>query len=194
MIGSAHKSLSLVQIMGGVRLPPHTALLKEASQFVATASFWIFLIAVVVCWLSDGTAVKTTGPLAATHPHPRYYGTFPRVLGRYVRDEKVLTLEEAIRKMTSANAAKVGIYDRGLLQPGLAADLVIFDPDTVNPGEEDIIHDFPNNGWRIRELAEGIYCTIVNGQILLEGGEHVGSYPGRVLRNALYHMRTPRQG
>ena len=67
---------------------------------------------------SDGTAVKTEGPLARGNPHPRYYGTFPRVLGRYVRDEKVLTLEEAIRKMTSANAAKIGIYDRGLLRTG----------------------------------------------------------------------------
>ena len=67
---------------------------------------------------SDGTAVTTEGPLAAGNPHPRYFGTFPRVLGRYVRDEKVITLEEAIRKMTSANAAKIHQYDRGLLRPG----------------------------------------------------------------------------
>jgi N-acyl-D-amino-acid deacylase len=73
--------------------------------------------------------------------------------------------------------------------PGMAADLVIFDPDTVNPGPEDIVHDFPSHGWRIRELAQGIHCTIVNGKILLENGEHVGAYPGRVLRNALYLAR-----
>ncbi len=76
---------------------------------------------------SDGTAVATEGPLAAGHPHPRYYGTFPRVLGRYVREEKVLTLEEAIRKMTSANAAKIGIFDRGILRPGMMADVTVFD-------------------------------------------------------------------
>jgi N-acyl-D-aspartate/D-glutamate deacylase len=69
----------------------------------------------------------------------------------------------------------------------MAADIVIFDPETVNSVGEDVVHDFPNNGWRIREQAEGIYCTIVNGQVLLEGGRHVGSYPGRVLRNAYYH-------
>ncbi|MCZ2152134.1 MAG: amidohydrolase family protein, partial [Bryobacterales bacterium] len=67
---------------------------------------------------SDGTAVTTEGPLAEGHPHPRYYGTFPRILGRYVREEKVLTMEDAIRKMTSANAAKIHVYDRGLLRPG----------------------------------------------------------------------------
>ncbi|HWR54547.1 MAG TPA: amidohydrolase family protein, partial [Bryobacteraceae bacterium] len=67
---------------------------------------------------SDGTAVKTEGPLAAGHPHPRYYGTFPRVLGRYVREERVLTLEDAVRKMTSANAAKTHQHERGLLRPG----------------------------------------------------------------------------
>ncbi|MCX6624662.1 MAG: CehA/McbA family metallohydrolase, partial [Acidobacteria bacterium] len=80
---------------------------------------------------SDGTAVKTEGPLAAGHPHPRYYGTFPRVLGRYVREEKVLTLAEAIRKRTSANAAKIGVWDRGLLRPGLWADVTVFDAATI---------------------------------------------------------------
>src|SRR5690606_17942230 len=76
---------------------------------------------------SDGRAVATEGPLSGGHPHPRYYGTFPRVLGRYVREEGVLTLEEAVRKMTSANTAKIGVYDRGLLRPGQWADVTIFD-------------------------------------------------------------------
>ena len=70
------------------------------------------------------------GPLAAGNPHPRYYGTFPRVLGRYVREEKLISLEEAVRKMTSANAAKIRIYDRGLLRPGQWADVTVFNPDT----------------------------------------------------------------
>ena len=80
---------------------------------------------------SDGTAVTTEGPLAAGNPHPRYFGTFPRVLGRYVRDEKVITMEEAIRKMTSANAAKMRQYDRGLLRPGMAADVTVFNAATI---------------------------------------------------------------
>ena len=78
-----------------------------------------------------GTAVNPTGPTGTTHPHPRYYGTFPRVLGRYVRELKVITLPEAIKKMTSMNADKIGIKDRGRLKPGMWADVTIFDPATV---------------------------------------------------------------
>ena len=77
---------------------------------------------------SDGLAFKTEGPLSQGHPHPRSYGTFPRVLGTYVRDEHVLSLEDAIRKMTSANATKIHIFDRGLLRPGMWADITVFDP------------------------------------------------------------------
>jgi N-acyl-D-aspartate/D-glutamate deacylase len=113
-------------------------------------------------------------------------GNSTRLLGYWVREKGIMSLEQAVRRLTFDSATAFGIYDRGLLQPGMAADVVIFDPDTVNAGMEDIVHDFPNNGWRIREQAEGIYCTIVNGQILLESGEHVGTYPGRVLGNALY--------
>jgi len=80
---------------------------------------------------SDGTAVTTEGPLARGNPHPRYFGTFPRVLGRYVREENVITLEDAVRKMTSANAAKIHQYDRGLLRPGMAADVTVFNPATI---------------------------------------------------------------
>jgi N-acyl-D-aspartate/D-glutamate deacylase len=68
----------------------------------------------------------------------------------------------------------------------MAADLVVFDPDAVQPGKEDVVHDFPNDGWRIRELAEGIHYTVVNGEVLLEKGTHTGNLPGRVLRNARY--------
>jgi N-acyl-D-amino-acid deacylase len=114
-------------------------------------------------------------------------GNSTRLLGYWVREKGIMSLEQAVRRLTFDSATAFGIYDRGLLQPGLAADIVIFDPETVNPGGEDVVHDFPNNGWRLREQAEGIYCTIVNGQVLLEGGRHVGTYPGRVLRNAYYH-------
>jgi N-acyl-D-aspartate/D-glutamate deacylase len=109
-----------------------------------------------------------------------------RLLGYWVREKGIMSLEQAVRRLTFDSAAAFGIYDRGLLQPGMAADLVVFDPDTVQPGKEDIVHDFPNDGWRIRELAEGIHYTVVNGEVLLEKGTHTGSLPGRVLHNARY--------
>jgi N-acyl-D-aspartate/D-glutamate deacylase len=68
----------------------------------------------------------------------------------------------------------------------MAADLTIFDADTVQPLPEDVVHDFPNNGWRIRERAQGIAYTVVNGTVLIDHGEHTGALPGRIHRNALY--------
>ncbi len=121
---------------------------------------------------SDGTAVKTEGPLAAGHPHPRYYGTFPRVLGRYVRQEKLLSLEEAVRKMTSANAAKIHIYDRGLLRPGQAGDVTIFNAETVI---DHATFEQPH------QYATGIEYVIVNGRLVLDRGTHSGARPGVVL-------------
>jgi len=109
-----------------------------------------------------------------------------RLLGYWVREKGIMSLELAVRRLTFDSAAAFGIYDRGLLQPGMAADLVIFDPDTVRPVPEDVVHDFPSNGWRMRELAEGIHYTVVNGEVLMEKGTHTGSYPGRVLHNARY--------
>jgi N-acyl-D-aspartate/D-glutamate deacylase len=121
---------------------------------------------------SDGTAVKNEGPLAAGHPHPRYYGTFPRVLGRYVREEKLISLEEAVRKMTSANAAKIRIYDRGLLRPGQWADLTVFNPDTII---DNATFEKPH------QYATGVEYVIVNGKIVLEHGRHTGARPGAIL-------------
>lgn len=121
---------------------------------------------------SDGTAVKTQGPLSRGHPHPRYYGTFPRVLGRYVREEKVLSLEEAIRKMTSANAAKVRQFDRGLLRPGQWADVTVFNPQTII---DRATYENPH------QYAVGIEYVIVNGTIVLDRGRHTGARPGVIL-------------
>jgi N-acyl-D-aspartate/D-glutamate deacylase len=121
---------------------------------------------------SDGTAVKTEGPLSEGHPHPRYYGTFPRVLGRYVRNEKVITLEEAIRKMTSANAAKAHRYNRGLLRPTLAADVTIFNAATVI---DNATYEKPH------QYATGIEYVIVNGKVVLDKGCHTGERPGMIL-------------
>src|SRR5262245_16388377 len=109
-----------------------------------------------------------------------------RLLGYWVREKQIMSLELAVRRLTFDSATAFGIYDRGLLQPGMAADLVVFDPDTVRPVVEDVVHDFPANGWRMRELAEGIHYTVVNGDVLLEKGTHTGNLPGRVLHNARY--------
>jgi N-acyl-D-amino-acid deacylase len=122
---------------------------------------------------SDGTAVATEGPLASGHPHPRYYGTFPRVLGRYVREEKVLTLEEAIRKMTSANAGKIGIFDRGILRPGMMADVTIFDAEHII---DTATYEKPH------QYATGVDYVIVNGQIVLDHNRHTGARPGVILK------------
>ena len=115
------------------------------------------------------------------------YGYTTRLLGEWVRERKVLTLEQAVRKLTFESASTFGIHDRGMLRPGLAADIVLFDPKTVNAGKESVVHDFPGGGWRIREEAIGVHMTIVNGQVLLEDGKHTGALPGRVIRNSWYH-------
>ena len=114
------------------------------------------------------------------------YGYSTRLLGYWVREQGIMSLEKAVRRLTFESASAFGIFDRGLLRPGMAADITIFDPDTVRALPEDVVHDFPAGGWRVRELAEGVKCTIVNGQPLIEDGQHTGSLPGRVLRNALY--------
>ncbi|MBM3725364.1 MAG: D-aminoacylase [Acidobacteria bacterium] len=121
---------------------------------------------------SDGSAVKTEGPLARGNPHPRWYGTFPRLLGRYVREDKVISMEEAVRKMTSANAAKIRIYDRGLLRPGLAADITVFNPATII---DHSTYDKPH------QYSTGVEYLAVNGKLVLDGGKHTGARPGGIL-------------
>jgi N-acyl-D-amino-acid deacylase len=115
------------------------------------------------------------------------YGYLTKLLGEYVRDKQVMSLEQAVRRITFDSASTFGLYDRGLLRPGLAADIAIFDPATVNCGKETVVHDFPAGGWRIKEPAEGVHQTIVNGQVLLDEGRHTGALPGRVLRNTWWH-------
>jgi N-acyl-D-amino-acid deacylase len=122
---------------------------------------------------SDGSALAVTGPLRRGNPHPRSFGTFPRVLGRYVRELKVLRLEDAVRKMTSLNAAKIGLLDRGLLRAGQFADVTIFDADRVID-RADYTRPF--------QYPEGIEYVIVNGVLVLEHGKHTRAKPGRALR------------
>jgi N-acyl-D-aspartate/D-glutamate deacylase len=123
---------------------------------------------------SDGSALAAEGPLRRGNPHPRSFGTFPRVLGVYVRELKVLTLEDAVRKMTSLNAAKLGIADRGLLRAGNFADLTLFDPERV------IDHATYEKPF---QYGEGIAYVIVNGKVVLDQGKHTGARPGRALRH-----------
>ena len=119
------------------------------------------------------------------------FGFSTRLLSEWVREKKIMSLETAVRRLTFESASLFGLHDRGLLQPGLVADIVIFDPDTVRPLPTEVVHDFPNGGMRIREPAQGIHMTVVNGQILLEDGKHSGALPGRVLRNPYFRARNP---
>jgi N-acyl-D-aspartate/D-glutamate deacylase len=114
------------------------------------------------------------------------FGFSTRLLSEWVREKKIMSLEQAVRRLTFESASTFGLYDRGLLRPGMVADIVIFDPDTVKPLPLEVLHDFPTGAKRIKEPAQGIHMTIVNGQVLLEDGKHTGNLPGRVLRNSYY--------
>jgi N-acyl-D-amino-acid deacylase len=121
---------------------------------------------------SDGSSLKPEGVLGQRKVHPRNYGTFPRVLGRYVREEKVLTLEEAIQKMTSVTAERFGLTDRGVVREGAYADLVLFDADTViDKATFTEPHQYP----------VGIPYVVVNGQVVIDQDVYTGALPGRVL-------------
>jgi N-acyl-D-aspartate/D-glutamate deacylase len=122
---------------------------------------------------SDGRAIAPRGLWANARPHPRFYGTYPRVLGRYVREERVLSLAEAVYKMTGFPADRMGITDRGRLVEGVWADVVVFDPDTVI---DRATFEDP------QQYPVGIPYVLVNGQVVVEQGEHTGKLPGRVLR------------
>ena len=122
---------------------------------------------------SDGRAVSPAGPFGKSAVHPRFYGTFPRVLGRYVREKQIISLETAVRKMTGLPARKLGLKDRGLIRIGMAADIVVFDPQTITDNATfEASH----------RLASGISYVLVNGQAVIENGRHTGRRPGRWLR------------
>jgi len=122
---------------------------------------------------SDGWALAPYGVLGESKTHPRSYGTFPRILRKYVREDKVLTIENAIRKMTSLPAQKLGLRDRGTLREGMWADVVVFDPKRIaDVATYENPHRYP----------EGIEHVLVNGEIVVDGGEHTGALPGKVLR------------
>jgi N-acyl-D-aspartate/D-glutamate deacylase len=130
----------------------------------------------LIAFDSDGSAVT---PEFGGNPHPRFYGTFPRILGKYVREENLLSLEEAVRKMTSLAASRVGLLDRGVLREGMAADIVVFDPDTIiDKATFEKSHQY----------SIGISEVVVNGTTVIQGGEHTGATPGRALRRLGYRQ------
>ena len=118
--------------------------------------------------------VGTDSTFLGAKPSPRTYGSFPRILGQFVRDEGILGLEEAIRRMTSAPAARLGLGERGVIRDGAAADLVVFDPATVR---SNATYDEP------RRYPDGIEHVVVNGTLVVDGGRHTGATPGRALRH-----------
>src|SRR5262245_28939706 len=124
---------------------------------------------------SDAGATAPYGVLGRGHPHPRAYGTFPRVLGNYVRERGLISLEEAISRMTGLTAWRLGLTDRGLVRPGYKADLVIFDAQHIaDQATYDMPHAYPT----------GIRWVLVNGQVILRDGERLPVLPGRVLLRA----------
>lgn len=114
------------------------------------------------------------------------YGYSSRLLGYWVRRQGIMSVEKAVKRLTFDNASVFGIYDRGLLHPGMAADITIFDADTISSLPEEVVHDLPAGAWRMRELATGVHYTIVNGQVLLEDGRHTGALRGQVVKNSLH--------
>ena len=134
-------------------------------------------------WIKFGTDAGGMDPETATGlAHPRGYGTFPRILGRYVREEGVLGLEEAVRKMTSAVATRLSIADRGVLRPGMYADLVVFDPETVI---DRATFEAPH------QVSAGIHHVFVNGQAVVRDGTHTDATPGMVVRGPGYRPDRP---
>lgn len=122
---------------------------------------------------SDGFIHTVPGQPETGQPHPRYYGTFPRVLGHYAREQQVLSLPEAVRKMTALPAGMLGLRERGLIREGFHADIVVFDPDTV---ADQATYQSP------RLAPQGIFMVMVNGVVVAEQGSITGQTPGRVLR------------
>ncbi len=131
---------------------------------------WLALRAPFVMIDTDASPVD---PATTASSHPRAFGTFPRVIAKYVREDGVITLEEALRRMTSLAARRLGLYDRGIIAPGMAADLVLFDPATIR--------DVADFGDPMR-YSEGVDFLFVNGGLVIDDGELTNALPGRLLR------------
>ena len=130
---------------------------------------------------SDAGSLAPEGPFLRSNPHPRAYGNFARLLGRYVREQRVIPLAEAVRRLTSLPAENLGIRERGRLLPGYHADVVVFDPETI---ADHATFDRPH------QYATGVRDVFVNGEQVLRDGEHTGALPGRVVRGPGYQSRS----
>jgi N-acyl-D-aspartate/D-glutamate deacylase len=130
---------------------------------------------VSICNDSQGTA--TDGMLGQQHPHPRAYGTFPRILRKYVREDGVLTLPDAIRKFSALPASRLRLADRGVIKAGMWADIVVFDPETIT---DRATFENPN------QLSEGMQYVLVNGVAVIDHGKMTNALPGRVVRGAAW--------
>jgi dihydroorotase/N-acyl-D-amino-acid deacylase len=126
---------------------------------------------------NDSSGTSPEGILGEEHPHPRAYGTFPRILRKYVREEKRLSLEEAIRKFSALAAERMRLTDRGVLKAGMWADVVVFDPASIRE-----LASFENPN----QLAQGMDLVLVNGVPVIDHGMMTGARPGRVLRGPGY--------
>jgi N-acyl-D-amino-acid deacylase len=159
-------------------------LLVEDKAFTSVAVFGMsepdVVLALQQPWVSidnDSSGSSPEGILGQEHPHPRAYGTFPRILRKYVREEKKLTLADAIRKFSALPAQRMRLTDRGVLKAGMWADVVIFDPATIH---DSATFENPN------QLSQGMEYVLVNGVPVIEQGEMTGALPGRVLRGPAY--------
>ncbi len=134
---------------------------------------------IVLPGLSDGGA-------HVTRRCDSHFSTF--LLSYWVRQRQAMSLEAAVRKLTFMGASIFGLHDRGLIRPGLAGDIVVFDPATVEPGNLGMVDDFPAGASRMRRMCEGVNYTIVNGEVVIDHGEHTGALPGRLLRGSAYSV------
>jgi N-acyl-D-amino-acid deacylase len=177
-----YEGRTIAAIAGELRLEPAEAVVEILRQSRADADMILFMMSednvergLARPWVmigSDGEGRAAEGPYGAGKPHPRNYGTCPRFLGHYARDRRIVSLEEAVRKLTSLPAAKLGLRDRGRLAAGLVADVVVFDPaavaDTATFADP---HRYPR----------GIPWVLVSGRAVVAAGEHTRARPGRVL-------------
>jgi N-acyl-D-amino-acid deacylase len=136
-----------------------------------------------VSFCSDEASLAPEGNFLKSNPHPRAYGNFARLLGKYVRDERVIPLEEAVRRLTSFPAENLKLDRRARLAPGYFADVVVFDPASI---QDHAIFDRPH------QFATGVKHVWVNGVQVLEDGDHTGAKPGRVVRGPGANRVKPR--
>jgi N-acyl-D-amino-acid deacylase len=178
---------TLAQVAGARNISPAKAIVNLVINDNSPVESVFFLMTeenirkqIALPWVSFGSDEQSLAPegvFIKSHPHPRAYGNFSRLLGRYVRDEKIIPLEEAIRRLTSLPASNMKIQKRGFLKNGYFADIVVFDPQTISD------HATFSNP---HQYATGISDVIVNGKQVLKSGQHTGTKPGRVVRGPGY--------